>query len=89
MTHDLRKLVEEVEKTTINIKDNAIEVVDTLEDAIGNDAIKNKEISLLLRSKLRRRKATIEEEKISSICDNYWKDCRNQQCRQHQRLWRQ
>ena len=53
MTHDLRKLVEEVEKATINIKDNAIEVVDTLEDVISNDATKESEIPLLLRLRLR------------------------------------
>ena len=53
MTHDLRRLVEEVEKTTINIKNNATEVVNTLEDAISNDVTRNKEISLPLRFKLR------------------------------------
>ena len=62
MTYDFRKLVEEVEKATINIKDNAIEVVNTLEDAISNDAIKNKKISLLLRIKLRRQGASVEKD---------------------------
>ena len=71
MTHDLRKLVEEVEKATINTKDNAIEIVNTLEDAIGNDAIRNKEIPLFLRFKLRRRDVTIEEREVSSMCNNY------------------
>ena len=89
MTRDLRKLVEEVEKTTIDIKDNAIEVVDTLEDVINNDATKDKEIPLLLRLKLRRQNVTIKEKEDSSICNNYWKNCQNQQCRQHQELWRQ
>ena len=86
MTHDLRKLVEEVEKTTINIKDNATRIVNTLEEVIGNDATKENKIPLSLRFKLRRQDATIKEEKSSSICDNYWKDCQNQQCRQHQGL---
>ena len=89
MAHDLRKLVEEVEKATINTKDNAIEVVDTLEDAIGNDVTRNKEIPLSLRSKLLKQNATIKKKESSSICNNYWKNCRNQQCRQHQGLWRQ
>ena len=89
MAHDLRKLAEEVEKATINTKDSAIEIVDTLEDAIGNDVIRNKEIPLLLRFKLRRRNVTIEEEEVPSMCNNYWKNCQNQQCCQHQELWRQ
>ena len=89
MTHDLRRFVEEVEKATINIKDNAIEIVNTFEDVIGNDVIRNKKISLFLRFRLRRQNVTIEEEKVSSMCNNYWKDCWNQQCRQHQKLWRQ
>ena len=89
MTHDLRRLVEEVEKTTINIKNNATEVVNTLEDAISNDVTRNKEISLPLRFKLRWQNATIQKEESPSICDEYWKNCQNQQCRQHQRLWRQ
>ena len=77
MTHDFRKLVEEIEKTTIKIKNNAIEVVNTLENVIGNDVIKEKEISLLLRLKLRKQNVTIKEEKNSSICNNYWKNCQN------------
>ena len=89
MTHDLRKLVEKIEKATINIKDNAIEIVDTLEDVISNDVIRNKEISLFLRFKLQRRDVTIEEKEVPPMCNNYWKNCQNQQCRQHQRLWRQ
>ena len=89
MAQDLRRLVEEIEKTTNNIKDNATKVVDTLEDAISNDVIKDKEIPLSLRFKLRRQDATIEEKKTPSICINYWKDCQNQQCRQHPKLWRQ
>ena len=71
MAQDLRRLVEEVEKTTSNIKDNAIEVVNTLENVISNDAIKDKETSLFLRLKLRRQNATIEEKETSSICNNY------------------
>ena len=75
MTKDFRKLAKEVERATINIKDNAIEVVDTLEEVIGNDAIREKEIPLPLRFRLRRQNATITEKKILSICNNYWKDC--------------
>ena len=71
MTYDLRRLVEKVEKAMINIKDNAIEVVNTLENVISNDVIKGEKISLLLRFKLRRQNVTIEEKKISSICNNY------------------
>ena len=89
MTKDLRKLAKKVEKAMIDIKDNAIKVVNTLEEIIGNDATKENEISLFLRLKLRRQDITIEEKKTSSICINYWKDCQNQQCRQHQELWRQ
>ena len=89
MTHDFWKLIKEVEKATINIKDNAIEVVNTLEDVIDNDVTRNKEISLSLRFKLLRQDVIIKEKKNSSICNNYWKNCRNQQCRQHQKLWRQ
>ena len=89
MTHDLRKLVEEIEKATINIKNNAIEVVNTLEEVINNDVTKKNEISLFLRLKLQRQNVTITKKKISLICNNYWKDCQNQQCRQHQKLWRQ
>ena len=89
MAHNLRRLVEEVEKATINIKDNATKIVDTLEGVIGNDATKENEIPLFLRFRLSRQDATIEEKESSSICDKYWKDCQNQQCRQHQGLWRQ
>ena len=71
MTYDLQKLAKEVEKTTINIKNNAIEVVDTLENVISNDAIKEGEISLPLRLRLRRQSATIEKNKASSMCDKY------------------
>ena len=71
MTYDFQKFVEEVEKTTINIKNNAIKVVNTLEDVIGNDVTRNKEISLFLRFKLRRQDVTIKEKKTSSIYDNY------------------
>ena len=53
MTRNLRKLVEEVERTTINIKNNAIEVANILKKVINNDVIKKEEISLLLRFKLR------------------------------------
>ena len=86
MTQNLRKLVEEVEKTTIIIKDNATKVVNTLEEIISNDAIKKDEISLPLRFKLRRQNVTIKKKGNSSICNNYWKNCQNQQCRQHQKL---
>ena len=61
MTYDFRKLVEEVEEVTINIKGNAIEVVGTFEDVIGNDVTKNKEISLSLRFELRRQNAIVEK----------------------------
>ena len=54
MTKNLRKLAKEVERATINIKDNAIEVVNTLEEVIGNDVIKKNEISLPLRLRLQR-----------------------------------
>ena len=89
MTHDLRKLVEEVEKATIDIKDNATKVVNTLEEVMGNDATKENEIPLPLWPKLQRQGATIEERKAPPICNNYWKNCQNQQCRIHQGLWRQ
>ena len=89
MANDFRRLVEEIERATIKIKNNAIKVVNTLEEVMSNDVIKGKKISLFLRLRLRRQDATIKEKKNSSICDNYWKDCQNQQCRQHQKLWRQ
>ena len=71
MTHDFRKLIEEVEKVMINIKDNAIEIVNTLEDVISNVATTKNEISLFLRFRLRRQNVTIEEKKILSMCNNY------------------
>ena len=83
MTNNFRKFAKEVEKATINIKDNAIDVVDTLEKIISNDVTKENEIPLFLRPRLQRQNATIKEEGNSSICDNYWKNCQNQQCRQH------
>ena len=89
MTNDLRKLAKEIEKATIIIKNNAIKVVNTLEEIISNDVTKEKEISLSLRFRLQRRDATIKEEESSSMCNNYWKNCQNQRCRQHQKLWRQ
>ena len=89
ITYDFRKLVEEIEKTIIDIKDNAIEVVNTFENVMSNDVIKEREISLFLRFKLRWQDVTIKEERISSMCNNYWKNCQNQQCHQHQKLWRQ
>ena len=89
MAQDLRKLAEEIKKATIVIKDNATKVVNILEEAISNDVTKKDEISLLLRFKLRRQKTTITKKKIPSICNNYWKNCQDQQCRQHQELWRQ
>ena len=86
MTQDFRKLIEEIEKTTIDIKDNAIEVANILEKVINNDVIKEEEISLFLRFKLRRQKVTIEKKKNSLMCNNYWRNYQNQQCRQHQKL---
>ena len=71
MTNDLRKLAKEVEKATINIKDNAIKIVDTLEEVIGNDVTKENETSLSLRSKLQRQNVAIEEKKTLSMCINY------------------
>ena len=71
MTQDLRKLVEEVERATINIKDNAIRVVDTLEEVMSNDATKEKEILLFLRLRLQRQDVIVEKKEISSICNNY------------------
>ena len=71
MTRDLRKLIKEVERTTIVIKNNATKVVNILEEVISNDVIKKEKISLFLRLKLQRQNVVIEKEKISSICDNY------------------
>ena len=70
MTNDLRQLVKKVEET-INIKDNATKVVNTLEEVINNDVTKESEIPLFLRFKLQRQNVIVEEEEISSICDNY------------------
>ena len=75
ITNDFQKLIEKIERAMIVIKDNAIKVVNILEEIIGNDVIIKEEISLLLRFRLQRRDATIEEKKISSICNNYWKNC--------------
>ena len=71
ITNDFQKLIEKIERAMIVIKDNAIKVVNILEEIIGNDVIIKEEISLLLRFRLQRRDATIEEKKISSICNNY------------------
>ena len=86
MTNDLRKLAKKIERATINIKDNATKVVDTLKEIISNDATKKNEISLLLRLRLQRQNATIMKKQVPPMCNNYWKECQNQQCRQHQRL---
>ena len=75
MINDLWKLAKKVEKTTIEIKDNAIEIVDTLEASIGNDVTKSNEISLPLRFKLQRQNATIEESQLVHECKEYWKNC--------------
>ena len=71
MAQDLRKLIEEVKKATKDIKDNAMKIVNTLEETISNDVIKERKISLFLRLRLRRQNVTIEEEGSSSICNNY------------------
>ena len=71
MTHDFRKFVKKVEKTTINIKNNATKIVNILEKIINNDVTKKNEISLFLRFKLSKRNVTIEKKKNSSICDKY------------------
>ena len=71
MTNDLRKLAKEVEKATIEIKDNAIEIVNTLEAFISNDVTKSKEISLFLRFKLQRQNVTIEENQFVQECEEY------------------
>ena len=71
MINDLRKLTKEVEKATIEIKDNATKVVDTLEASIGSDAITSKEISLSLRFKLQRQNATIKESQFVHECEEY------------------
>ena len=71
MINDLRKLAKKVEKTTIEIKDNAIKIEDTLEAFISNDATKSKEISLSLRSKLQRRDAIIEKSQSIHECEEY------------------
>ena len=86
MTNDFRKLAKKIEKTMINIKNNAIEIVNIFEKIISNDVTKKNEISLFLRFKLQRQNVTITKKENSSICDNYWKNCQNQQCRQHQKL---
>ena len=71
MTNDFRKLAKEVERATINIKNNAIEVVNILEEVIGNDVTKKEEISLFLRFKLQRQNVTIKKEENSPMCNNY------------------
>ena len=71
MTNDFRKLAKKIERTTIDIKNNATKVVDTLEEVISNDATKKNEISLSLRLKLQRQDVTITKRKNSSICNNY------------------
>ena len=89
MANDFRKLAKKMKKATINTKDNATRVVDILEKVISNDVTKESEISLFLRFRLQRQNVTIEKKKSSSMCDKYWKNCQSQQCRQHQKLWRQ
>ena len=69
MINDLRKLAKKVEKATIEIKDNAIKIVDTLEASIGNDATKGKKISLPLRFKLQRQNVTIKGNQYK--CEEY------------------
>ena len=83
MAQDLQKLAKKIKKTTTIIKDNATKVVDTLEEVISNDAIRKNEIPLLLRLKLQRQGAMSVEKEVSPICNNYWKDCQNKQCRVH------
>ena len=71
MINDLQKLAKKIEKTTIEIKDNAIEIVNILEAFISNDVTKGKEISLFLRFKLQRQDATIEESQLIHECEKY------------------
>ena len=71
MINDLRKLAKKVEKTTIEIKNNAIEIVNTLETFISNDVINKKKISLFLRLKLQRQNVTIEEKQLMFECEKY------------------
>ena len=71
MTNDLRKLAKEIEKATIEIKNNAIEVVNTLETFINNDVTKRKEISLSLRFRLQRQSAKVEEGQPILECEKY------------------
>ena len=71
MTNDLRKLAKKIEKATIEIKDNAIEIVNTLKTSISNDATKDKEISLPLRFKLQRQDVTIEGNQLVHECEEY------------------
>ena len=71
MINDLRKFAKEVEKATIEIKSNAIKIVDTLEASISNDVIKRKEISLFLRSKLQQQNVTIEKNQFVFECEEY------------------
>ena len=71
ITQDLLKLAKKVEKTIINVKDNATKITNTFEEVINNDIKKKKEISLFLRSRLQRQNVTIKEEEILSIYNNY------------------
>ena len=71
MINDLRKFAKEVEKATIEIKDNAIKIVNTLEVFVDNDVTKDKKISLLLRLKLQRQNVMIEESQFVLECEKY------------------
>ena len=71
MINDLQKFAKEVEKATIEIKDNAIKIVNTLEVFVDNDVTKDKKISLLLRLKLQRQNVMIEESQFVLECEKY------------------
>ena len=71
MINDLRKFIKEIEKATIKIKNNAIEIVNTLEAFISNDVTKGKKISLSLRFKLQRQNATIKESQLVHEYEKY------------------
>ena len=71
MINDLRKLAKKVERATIEIKDNTIEVVNILEAFKGNEVTKDEKISLSLRFKLQRQNATIEKSQLVHECESY------------------
>ena len=71
MTNDFRKLVEQVEKATIDIESNMKEIMNILEQTISNDVTQKQEISLFLRPKSRQQDANIGKKQIMLVCNNY------------------